>query len=353
MEKFQIVEITQEQNHAGTKATADIARIADGLGFVRVPVSMDTAVDNAFGKARRQAGYLRDWKKAYKIIKDNSVLLLQHPFHHKQLTRDKTLKRLKNEKHVRIIALIHDVEELRAFRYNDYYAAEFETMIELADVFIVHNDSMKRWFAEKGIPDEKLIPLEIFDYLCDTSAHMEYEKTASITIAGNLDTEKCGYIGHLDELKGVGIDLYGPNYDERLSACDNICYHGSFPSDEVPYRLNKGFGLVWDGESIDGCKGLSGQYLRYNNPHKLSLYLASGIPVIIWNEAAEAEFVRTNKVGLCVDSLNELKERLELLGEEEHSEIKKNVDAVKAKLTAGYYADSALKKAVEYLDEKH
>lgn len=50
--------------------------------------------------------------------------------------------------------------------------------------------------------------------------------------------------------------------------------------------------MVWDGESIDGGLGLSGQYLKYNNPHKLSVIFTSGLPVIIWNEAAEAGLVK-------------------------------------------------------------
>ena len=80
MEKFQIVEVTEQLNHAGTKATADITVIAERLGFQRVNVKMDTTVDSVIGKARRQIGYLRDWKKAEKTITDNSILLLQHPF---------------------------------------------------------------------------------------------------------------------------------------------------------------------------------------------------------------------------------------------------------------------------------
>ena len=44
--------------------------------------------------------------------------------------------------------------------------------------------------------------------------------------------------------------------------------------------------------------------------HKLSLYLAVGLPVIIWEKAAEAEFVLKENVGVTVKSLYELPQRL-------------------------------------------
>lgn len=353
MNCYQIVELTENFNHAGTKATADIAAIAERMGFIRVPVSMDTTVDSSIGKMIRQKGYFRDWNAAYNKITQDSIVLLQHPFHHKQLTREKILWKLKNKKHVKYISLIHDVEELRAFRFNDYYAHEFQTMLALADVFIVHNQSMKQWFLEQGVDEKKLIILEIFDYLYEDVADKEYQYSKSITVAGNLDTEKCGYIGRLGQLKGVPVDLYGPNFDESLNQYANITYHGSFPSDEVPYQLKKGFGLVWDGESVEGCLGLSGQYLRYNNPHKLSLYIASGIPVVIWKEAAEARFVRENHLGLCVDNLHEMEDRLDQLTEEEYRDIRDSVMSVKSKLLSGHFANKALEEALHLLTGDH
>lgn len=54
---------------------------------------------------------------------------------------------------------------MRRFRYNDYYKHEFETMIQIADVIIVHNCKMAQYFIENGVPEKKLVTLEIFDYL--------------------------------------------------------------------------------------------------------------------------------------------------------------------------------------------
>ena len=50
--------------------------------------------------------------------------------------------------------------------------------------------------------------------------------------------------------------------------------------------------------------------MRYNNPHKTSLYLSSGIPVITWSQAAIADFIKQHNVGIVIDDLNRIDEVL-------------------------------------------
>ena len=351
MKKYQIVEITENFNHAGSKATQDIAEIAEHLGYIRLNVRMNTTKDTKFAKIQRQVGYRKDWDHCLHSVEDGAVVLLQHPFHHPQLTREKTLLELKEKKHVRYICLIHDVEKLRAFRYNDYYRREFEFMMRIADVFIVHNSVMKAYFEGLGVPARRLISLEIFDYLQkeENLCMPEFEK--SITVAGNLDTLKCGYIGQLGELKDVRVNLYGMNYDTKLDAFKNIHYHGSFSADEIPRHLNYGFGLVWDGDSINGCVGEAGQYVRYNNPHKLSLYLSSGLPVVIWKDAAEAEFVKRYGAGICVGSLNELTQIFREMDQNEYRGYLDAVGQISGRLRSGDFAAKALAAAEKIVEE--
>lgn len=130
---------------------------------------------------------------------------------------------------------------------------------------------------------------------------------------------------------------------------ENIHYQGSLPVNEIPKYLDRGFGLVWDGNSINGCCGQAGEYLRYNNPHKLSLYLSSGIPVIIWEKAAEAEFVRNNNLGILVDKLDELENILGQLDKEKYEEMCNSVKKIAERLKKGYYGEHALLKALERL----
>lgn len=351
MKQYQVVEIFDGENTAGTKAVADIVEIADRMGFEALYVKKINRENNLSNKIKRQMTYLKMWNKIYSSIEDNSIVLLQEPFRTKQLGRRNILFRLKQRKNVKFIMLIHDVEELRKSLYNEYYEREFSDMCSLADVIIVHNSVMKKYFIKKGIPKEKLVVLEIFDYLQNNCSKInnlpKFER--KIIIAGNLDSTKCQYIAELKKLHALKIQLYGPNFDTTLKEYTNISYGGSLPSDVIPEKLTAGFGLVWDGTSIDSCKGNSGEYLKYNNPHKLSLYLSSGLPVVIWAEAAEAEFVKRNKLGISVNSLFELYNALENITEDDYNQIARNVAAIAEKLKKGYYAGKSLQESLGIL----
>ncbi len=350
MKKYQIIETTENLNHAGSKATKDMADIAQTLGYRGLNVRMRTGNTSKLAKLQRQAGYLKDWRYCEQTIEAESVILLQHPFHYPQLTREHVLQKLKEEKHVRFICLVHDVEQLRGFRYNDYYRREFDFMMQIADVLIVHNAFMREFFLGYGISQEKLIDLEIFDYLQSGEAPDQPVFEKSLTVAGNLDTTKCGYIGELGGLQDVCVKLYGPNFDSRLENSKNIRYYGSFPADDIPSELTGGFGLVWDGESIKGCIGQSGQYLKYNNPHKLSLYLSSGLPVVIWKDAAEADFVQKHHVGICVDSLTGLTGLFAAMDEKQYRDYAKAAGEIAIKLRSGHYGKKAILAAEKILN---
>lgn len=347
MNQYQIVDVNMQGNHAGIKATSDVFAIAEEMGFLTVKLQMLSEKSSVGGKILRQIGYFICWIKGYKKIRENSIVLLQNPFRYRQYKRNFFLQNLKEKKNVKYISVIHDVEELRQSLFNEYYQKEFETMIKLSDVFIVHNNVMKKFFIDKGISEERIVILEIFDYLQETEIINEPFFDKSITIAGNLDISKSAYIYQLNELTGVKCNLYGPNFNsEQLSKCSNICYHGSFPTDEITSKLKSGFGLVWDGNRIDTCSGAMGNYLRINNPHKLSLYLASGLPVVIWNQAAEAEFVKATGVGICVSSLQELTKIFATMTVEQYQGYVNNVQQIADKLCNGCFMKKAIEKAI-------
>ncbi len=76
------------------------------------------------------------------------------------------------------------------------------------------------------------------------------------------------------------------------------------------------------------------------------MYLASGLPVIIWKEAAIARFIEENNAGIVVGSLLEIENVLNNISEEKYAQIKKNAKEIGAKLREGYYYKKALEKCL-------
>lgn len=118
----------------------------------------------------------------------------------------------------------------------------------------------------------------------------------------------------------------------------------------LPQKLTQNFGLVWDGPDVNSCTGPYGEYMRYNDPHKVSLYLSSGIPVIIWREAALANFIQQNNLGILIDDLTELDKVLDHLSAEEYAAMKENVVNFSGRLRGGHYIKQAMKNISKATD---
>jgi len=212
--------------------------------------------------------------------------------------------------------------------------------LKQADGLIAHNPVMKSVLVDKGISEKKIVSLGIFDYLIPNYQDKEdLSKEGAIIVAGNLAQEKAGYLYELPARPAY--NLYGVGFDESRKL-SNATYFGSFLPDELPSALEGSFGLVWDGDSSKTCSGVFGEYLKYNNSHKASLYLASGFPIIVWGQSALANFVLEKECGISVESLLDLEEVLDNLSQEEYQDLIKNAKSVGQKIREGSYLLSAL-----------
>ena len=245
----------------------------------------------------------------------------------------------------RAIVMIHDIDFLRGIPLqNKGVVGMKECEVELlkkADCIIAPNDCMIKKLKSEGLTIP-FISQGISDYIYRGEI-VKRTKNPIVIIAGNLDPQKAGYIYKMKPM-GYKLALYGDNVAKVDDP--NIEYMGSFSPDKLILHLNGNFGLVWDGDSLDGCFGSYGQYQQFNNPHKLSLYLAAGLPVIVWKKAALSSFVTENKVGLVIDSLDQIEDAIKRCNLEE---LYNNVDRVRNEIVNGDTVTEAIKKAESIL----
>ena len=294
--------------------------------------------------------------KAKKRVSENDTVIYQHPMYGSRLALQK-VKEIKKKKGCSFIAVIHDLESLRNGVEGEYTVNTNTSdiadnqLLKLFDKIICHNESMMKYLKDKGFEEEKLINLEIFDYLCDAPFKEQNQNLSKpeIAIAGNLSWGKSRYVYELGSIvkkeSNITINVYGNKFD-KSKATDTMCYKGTFRPDDLPGTLEGNFGLVWDGVSAESCVGNTGEYLRYNNPHKTSLYIASGIPVIVWREAAIADFIIRNGIGITVDSLYDVEEAIKNITKHDYDRMRENTIAVGKKLRDGYFTKKALNNAI-------
>jgi hypothetical protein len=290
----------------------------------------------------------RIWDKALKEFKEGDIVFIQYPILNTAWNVKKVIKKY-NEKGIKFVAIIHDLDSLRltkeehgVFRYNRAVDEDKNLLNEMSYI-ICHNASMKKVLVDLGNDPKNIIELKLFDYLIDFEPKkFKRTKNDPFIIAGNLSPEKSKFISYLKNLN-VSFNLFGVGYTDDIGG-PNINYKGKFKPEELLNYLEGGFGLVWDGKSIDTIEGGFGSYLRYNNPYKVTLYLTAGIPVVVWKESALADYIVKNKLGFAVNNLHELEDIVKNTSDKEYEEISKNVKAISHKFINGEFLTEAIKK---------
>lgn len=245
-------------------------------------------------------------------------------------------------KGVKLICIIADIEGIR----DDDEALLRSEIRQLKQwkYFIVHNDKM-RLLIERLVPGSICSPLYFFDF---PAPHVRAEriKTSDIVFAGNL--EKSKFLSFLDKV-GVHFNIYGPGAPGAILSFANVNYAGIYKPYEMPLVVKGAFGLIWDGDSIESCRGGYGEYLHYNSQHKLSLYIMSSLPVIIWEEAATAELVKQYKIGFTITNLHELADKINVLPAEEYRQMQVNMHSLAEKIGRGEFFHNAMEQLMKRL----
>ncbi|MCC3174487.1 putative galactofuranose transferase [Streptococcus gordonii] len=336
----------EHEKNAGSKARNDVEAILISEGYEGLELKVENWYKMNFFKAQQHK--YRATKSVFDQLGAGDELVIQFPIIHHTFFISQLIKQAQ-KRGAKFYLLIHDVETLRhaagsevKFRHKVRNYFQEKKALMSVDGIIVHNDIMKKVLVSQGVPADKMVSLEIFDYLIPNFEEKTApQKDQPIIVAGNLNPTKSGYLYNLPEQPAY--NLYGVGYDESR-ALKNTSYFGSFMPDNLPTALEGSFGLVWDGDSSETCQGSYGNYLRFNNSHKASLYLASGFPVVVWKESALAHFILEKSCGIAVASLHDLEAALENLTEKEYADLSENARRIGKDLREGYYLRSALKK---------
>lgn len=332
--------------NAGNKARNDVEEIVKREGYQALVLTVDNWYEMSTLNA--QIHKSKAFGQALDQLKQGDELLIQFPMLHHSFFTTHHVKKVQ-KKGVKVYFIIHDLEALRYVKVDNIplkhkirIQIQESGLLGAADGIIAHNPIMKSVLVDKGVAEDKIVCLGIFDYLIPNFQEKSgLTKGQPIIVAGNLAQEKAGYLYSLPA--EPAYNLYGVGFDESR-ALENETYFGSFLPDELPAALKGSFGLVWDGDSAETCSGVFGEYLRYNNSHKASLYLASGFPLVVWEQSALSHFVLENGCGIAVSSLSELEEKIRNLSDEEFQKLVSCSQKIGENIRAGYYLKSALKR---------
>jgi hypothetical protein len=310
--------------NGGIKATDDVHTIAEEVGWTAF------CTGGRSGKIDQIIGLARDLGRLARLPK-SCLFLIQAPCYGAggKILAGFIVRRFKT------IVLLHDIDRLRAMpRPSD------ERMVARGTCILETGKLLGALSVDRLTP---IIRLEAWDYLLrKPTALPAWDPNGRILFAGNLSPAKVGWLYAGPQrpsllLKGSWCE------PEKLPAARHDRFLGPFTFDFLDLPEPVSFGLVWDGQ-VD--------YERINQPHKFSLYLACGLPVIVWKEAHVAAFVRAERCGIVVSSLEEIEPAIARLSPADKEVLRANALAVGEKMRRGDFLTDALRRCEAALNRE-
>ncbi|MBZ5943814.1 sugar transferase [Leuconostoc gelidum subsp. gasicomitatum] len=308
------------------KARKDVSLFAEQVGLRRLSIfRYDSAFESSEAIHSRIDGITAG-------VEPGDIVYYQFPTYNGKRFENFFVEHMQS-RGTKIVALVHDIEFLRFPSTTTFDEIKY---LNKFNAVIVHNQHMADILKANGLR-VATINLTLFDYHVNEKIIAREHINKQIVVAGSLN--KSVYLKNWSH--NIKILAYGLKPEFVIS--DQVSYQGVLSPDEIVTSLPSGFGLAWDTNSHSYEN--SEEYAKYNNPHKVSLYLSSGLPVIVKKGTAIASVVRKYKLGLVVESLNEVAVMIEKLGDSELTEMIMQVDHFRQLVTAGYFTKRAITNA--------
>ena len=327
-----------EYLHGGvTNVDAEKTLFAGGFEPVLFPYQQDFSI-------KAKLGRMSFLLKKVMAIKKGAVVVFLSPFYARM---DKLFIQLLRMKGITLVCYIVDIDGIKDG--NDDLLKEEIAFFRKLKYFIVLNDSMKNWLAET-VPGTISAPV-YFHTFFTRPVIQQRQRSFEVVFAGNL--AKSPFLEYLHLLKqtspDVHFNVYGPDPTPSMINQENVTYCGVQKPYDLPNKLSGSFGLIWEGNSIEKPEGSIGHYIQYITHHKLSLYIVSGLPVIIAATAGTAPLVEKYKIGVTVKSLFEIEEKIRSISDEDFYQMQINMQPIAEKISNGSYLTNAINEIMEQL----
>ena len=247
------------------------------------------------------------------------------------------------------IPIIHDTHDALTMRKMGYYAGDNEDRIQeyAKEEKIANEVSNGRLYVTEGVGDyirkrytvdseselvfrnyvsEEMMPWGLTGKLSDRDGeiHIVYAGTITSQIEGH-HYDLRGIFREIAE-QGFHIHIYAAREDEAYSLLaeeeDLIHYHGHFDRKVLMLDELKKYDFGWAGFN----DVMNKEHLDVCLPNKAIEYIACGLPVLTLPHKTLSEFVEEHKVGLVINSFDDMKEQLIESNEMKETVIKKRYE---------------------------
>ncbi|MDR3240784.1 MAG: hypothetical protein LBT37_01245 [Lactobacillaceae bacterium] len=229
--------------------------------------------------------------------------------------------------------------------YLRYHEANREIIIKslnTADVMLTLTIPMMNALHADGVVTDALI-VGLHDYLVP-KPQKPAEFKREVVVAGS--PYKASYIQNWPNQ--TPLHIYARESDmQGYELKGNVNYLGYINPNEINEQDHFGFGLAFD---MDSQAGEFDAYQEINLSHKLSMYLAAGMPILIKSSAAASTIITTFGAGIKIDSVDEIDEVMANITPEQYAKMAENANTLGEFIRQGAYYKYAITLGEEQID---
>lgn len=278
------------------------------------------------------------------VVLPGDVVIVQYPLWTSEVQFEmEFIDYLKNERHAKTVALVWDIISwIHDASDRDYSGDASLWLLNKYDLVIAANEKMARHMAEAGGVTTPKIGMGLSDFVYHGPKPKQTFKRQLYYVSSSVDPAMVA------EYKSkIPINFIGPN-NQQEQLPSYIKMLGQMSSNDIPSQLDGGFGLLYY-PMAGYYKGMN-NYGHYNNPMKLSLYLAAGLPIITMPHTAHSGWIKDRGVGIVIDSIGDIDKVMNKLTEADYNQMVANVRPWQEAVTSGFFAKQAALEAIRYLE---
>ena len=278
-------------------------------------------------------------------VQPGDLIVIQFPLWTYLNFQSEFIDQAKSIDRVRVVALVHDIPTwmfddgtAQYDRENDFWLKQLRKF----DLLLVANEKGAKRLREDGVM-VPLIAMHIWDYYYDGPLKDKKFKKQLFYVGGRD-------VNGIDYHASTPLMIYNRHVEEKVLWNPSVDWLGRLPSDDIVASVDGGFGLVVSDNIKEKSNMNFVDYTQYNNPTKLSLYLAAGLPVIISSKTAHAKWIEERGIGLVVDNLNEIDNVLSSVTDVDYQLMLKKIEPWQKAVSEGFFIKRTLIAMLRYME---
>lgn len=308
----------------------NVVKIARTLGFQEMALYCYQVACDTQGELRKRIDGITS------ALEDGDIVLFQSPSWNTAYYDRKLLEVIRMRNDTRIAVLICDVIPMMFEGVSEEDYSRAVEIYNMADLVIVPSEAMLDLLRKRGLKVKKILIQSMWDL--PFSEPLETPKfTRQLFFSGSPNRFRFLSTWNYDVSLALFTNEHFPLNGQNIRLC------GWKNTAELLTEYTKGgFGLVW--EQSDRS-----EYYKCNQPHKLSTYLAAGIPVVMQKGLVHEQTVTEYGLGFAVGSLEEAAEVVRNISEDEYYELVNHIKNISFLIRGGFFTKKLLLDTVNYL----